>query len=147
MSFDDRFAYSLNLDNQKKEIGETLNLDYKSQGENLTVPFLTENSYTGDLMNYKYLTTANNSSTKTLELFKPNRVINPEDKFSPRFQVNTGNIPIDYTNPIAEGSFCIFNGKTNTGKFELMKTTMRNFVQENNNSIVIYNALSKQEAN
>jgi len=150
VSFDSFFAYSLILDNQYGEIGEILKINYK-QGEDFLIPFYTEDCYQGKIWNYKSLFQSScknlNNNERNLEVLKPTRIINPEEKCSPRFQINTGYIPIDYTNPIAEGSFCIYTGKSNTGKFDLMMVTMKNFIQNNKDSIVIYYSLSKQESN
>lgn len=141
-SFNEKHAYSLAIQSDNKILGKFLHFDIE---EKLTVPFIDSNDN---------VTSSFNSLYKKKDLFPGNNVevlqksimINPEEKRLPRFQVRTGYIPIDYTNPIAEGSFCVFHGKSHTGKFDLMKATITKFLQENTNSVAVYFSLYKREA-
>lgn len=44
-------------------------------------------------------------------------------------QVYTGNIQVDYSNPIAKGNFVVFKGNTGTGKTHLANSTAINFLK------------------
>ena len=141
-SFNDKLAYSLHLPNKSKNPGEILNLDNE---EKLTVPFI-ENSQ-NNVLSFNTLNDKKDAYPQNnLELLTKSRLINPDEKRLPEFQVRTGYIPVDYTNPIAEGSFCTFYGKYGTGKFDLIKSTIVKFQQENENSVAVYFSLNKKEA-
>jgi F0F1-type ATP synthase alpha subunit len=129
-----------------RELGDLLNTSIS--GNKLTVPF-HENGTGRSLNSYTSLAASiadSGATLKKLEILRNTRIVKIEEKRNPKFQLLTGNIPVDFTNPISEGSFCIFTGKSNTGKRGLMRNTMLRFLQENKDSVVVYNALHKQDA-
>lgn len=60
--------------------------------------------------------------------------------------VYTGNVLIDYINPIYKGNFNVMTGPANMGQKQTLNSIALNFLSENSENFVVYVTHSKKEA-
>ena len=72
--------------------------------------------------------------------------VKPGSVQRPKKQVHTGNLSIDFTSPIAEGTLVCIEGNKSTGKSSVAIQTAVNFMNEVPTSHVVYFTTSQKEA-
>jgi F0F1-type ATP synthase alpha subunit len=122
----------------------------KSTEQSLRIPFDANRS--GKILDYmgrdveKIDETVSAEDSK--ELFAKLPLINPFKKGVPNGQVFTGNIAIDFTDPIPVGSFAYFRGSNNTGfKFSCLFECMYLLqIRENADCFEHNSSISQQQS-
>lgn len=100
----------------------------------LLFKFSTDNTYPVNVEDSFVASLASNSVSLSLDVPK----VKPGSVAKASEQVLTGNIAIDYTNPIPEGTLVTIDGPTNSDKTSLALQTALNFMKERETGHIVY---------